>query len=168
MHVESSKQHSDLRSSDIRKTLLYGFSPVKMDTFSYSSHQHWNKIGKNTKSRKFFPQFFHLWAKSLLFTLHCFIQVSVNKKKWRKITSFKSRSFCLRVLWYRYNIGNGFIWPQNMSQITFPLILSQIFTGLDCNLRRDTLLNLAHFSATFSWHVEQRFCVQRFIQYLWT
>ena len=58
MHVECSKQHSDVRSTDIEKPLLYAFSPVKIDAFSYSSHKNWIWIEKNRKSTKKFSLFF--------------------------------------------------------------------------------------------------------------
>ena len=52
VHVDSSKQHSELRSSDIIKPLLQGYSSVKMEAFSYSSYQNWRRILKNRKSPK--------------------------------------------------------------------------------------------------------------------
>ena len=52
MHVKCSKQHSDVRSTDIEKPLLYAFSPVKIDVFSYSSHKNWTRIEKKIQTRK--------------------------------------------------------------------------------------------------------------------
>ena len=73
MHVDSSKQHSELRSSDIKKLSLYCFSPVKIEAFSHSSHQYWIRIEKNRKARKKFVFFFFTCGQNPYYLLYTFL-----------------------------------------------------------------------------------------------
>ena len=51
MHFEHSLCHRGIKSIDIKKLHLQPFRPVKIDTFSYSSHENpmrtrWDRVGE--------------------------------------------------------------------------------------------------------------------------
>ena len=51
MHVEHSRYHRCVGSTDMRKIILQPFRPIKIDVFSYSCHQnpirtHWDRVSE--------------------------------------------------------------------------------------------------------------------------
>ena len=57
MHVEHSGYHRGVKSIDIKKLILQPFRPVKIDVFSYSSHQNPIRIRWDRLSEKIFQNF---------------------------------------------------------------------------------------------------------------
>ena len=55
MHFEHSGYHRGVKSADIKKLILQPFRSIKIDTFSYSSHENpmrtrWDRVGKKAFS----------------------------------------------------------------------------------------------------------------------
>ena len=73
---------------------------------------HWDRV-----CEKKFSNFFTCGRLSLLSTLHLIICVSVRTSKSVKMIFFESRSFGVKVLGGRSNVGNRLVGPQMTSQI---------------------------------------------------